>query len=323
MKIAVICGGLSPEREVSLSSGKMVSDALKSRGHKVILADLCGGILTEGIAPKPRNELSGREIGDGIIALCSRADAVFPALHGGIGEDGRFRATLDVHGIRCAGAGFLPCAIAMDKTLTKTLLRASGVTVPRGISLKRNENVSLRQIRFPCVIKPNGGGSSLGVSFADNESELEIGLNDAFSVTDEVVIEEKLVGRELTVGIVNGRALPAVEIKPRVGFYDYKNKYTPGATDEICPAPLTSAEKSRLTKAALRAASAVGTSALCRVDFILSGGIFYCLEINALPGMTKTSLLPLEASAVGISYPELCEMILETAFCGRINTASR
>ncbi len=314
MKIAVICGGISPEREVSLSSGKMVAEALIGRGHEVTLADLCGGILTESLAPKPRNELSGREIGDGIIELCSHVDAVFPALHGGVGEDGRFRAALDLYGIRCAGAGFLPCAIAMDKTLTKTLLRTAGITVPRGISLKKGEAVNLHSVRFPCVIKPKCGGSSLGVSFAENENELKTGLNDAFSVTDEVVIEEKLVGRELTVGIVNGRALPAVEIIPKVGFYDYKNKYTVGAIDEICPAPLSSAEESRLAKTALRAASAIGTSALCRVDFILSGGIFYCLEINALPGMTKTSLLPLEAEAVGISYPELCGMILETAF---------
>ncbi len=313
MKIAVICGGLSPEREVSLSSGKMVAEALRSRGHDVILADLCGGILTDSLPPKPRRELLYREIGDGIIELCSRADAVFPALHGGVGEDGRFRAALDLFGIPCAGADYLSCAVAMDKELSKTVMRASGITVPRGTSLTNGGLLDKKSVRFPCVIKPNGGGSSVGVSFAENENELEIGLKTAFSVEKKVVIEEKLVGRELTVGIVNGRALPAIEIIPKVGFYDYSNKYTVGATDEICPAPLTKAEATRLERAALRAAKAVGTLALCRVDFILSGGIFYCLEVNALPGMTETSLLPLAAKTAGISFPELCEEILKTA----------
>ncbi len=319
MKIAVICGGLSPEREVSLSSGKMVADALRQRGHTVAHVDLCDDIppdmpFSTEFTPKPRSELSGREIGNGVIELCSRADVVFPALHGGVGEDGRFRAALDLFGIRCAGAGFLSCAIAMDKQLSKTLMRVAGVTVPRGTVLTKGDPLKRGDIKFPCVIKPNCGGSSVGVSFADNENELESALETAFSVTDKVVIEEKLVGRELTVGIVNGRALPAVEIIPKIGFYDYNNKYTPGATEEICPASLTSAEAMRLEKAALRAASAIGTMSLCRVDFILSGGILYCLEVNALPGMTETSLLPLAAKTAGMDFPQLCEEILKTAF---------
>ncbi len=319
MKIAVLCGGLSPEREVSIASGKMVAEALKSRGHKVALVDLCDDIPSDlpfgaAFTPKQRNALSEREIGNGVIDLCRRADAVFPALHGGVGEDGRLRATLELFGVPCAGADFLPCAIAMDKALSKTLIKKAGVAVPRGTVLSVGGTLDKRALKFPCVIKPNDGGSSLGVSFAENESELESALKTAFAVTDKVVIEEKLVGRELTVGIVNGRALPAVEIKPKVGFYDYKNKYTVGATEEICPAPLTDAEASRLRRSALAAASALGTMPLCRVDFILSGGIFYCLEINALPGMTETSLLPLAAKATGMDFPQLCEEILKTAF---------
>lgn len=319
MKIAVICGGLSPEREVSLASGKMVADALRQRGHEVALVDLCDDIPPDMpfgavFKPKPRHELSGREIGDGVIELCRRADVVFPALHGGVGEDGRLRAALDLFGIKCAGADFLPCAVAMDKQMAKILIKKAGVAVPRGTALNKGDAIGKREVKFPCVIKPNCGGSSVGVAFADNESELAIALETAFDVTDKVVIEEKLIGRELTVGIVNGRALPAVEIKPKVGFYDYKNKYTPGATEEICPAPLTDAEASRLCRSAIAAASAVGTTALCRVDFILSGGIFYCLEINALPGMTETSLLPLAAKTAGMDFPQLCEEILKTAF---------
>ncbi len=319
MKIAVICGGLSPEREVSIASGKMVATALAERGHTVALADLSDDIPIDipfgsAFVPKPRSELSGREIGIGVIELCRQADAVFPALHGGVGEDGRLRAALDLFGIKCAGADFLSCAVAMDKALAKILIKNAGVAVPRGTVLNKGDALDKRTVKFPCVIKPNGGGSSVGVSFADNENELENALKTAFAVTDKVVIEEKLVGRELTVGIVNGRALPAVEIKPKVGFYDYKNKYTVGATEEICPADLTDAEASRLCRSAIIAAEAIGTMPLCRVDFILSGGIFYCLEINALPGMTETSLLPLAARTVGIDFPELCEEILKTAF---------
>lgn len=319
MKIAVICGGLSPEREVSLSSGKMVAEALKSRGHEVALADLCDDVPLEkpfntDLEPKPREKLSGNEIGRGIIELCRRADVVFPALHGGVGEDGRFRAALDLFGIPCAGADHLSCAVAMDKQISKILMRDAGVAVPRGTVLARGERYDKKSVRFPCVIKPNGGGSSVGVSFAENENELEIGLKTAFSAAEKVVIEEKLVGRELTVGIVKGRTFPAVEIKPRVGFYDYNNKYTPGATEEICPAELSDAEASRLCRSAMTAAEALGTMPLCRVDFILSGGIFYCLEVNALPGMTETSLLPLAAKTAGVDFPQLCEEILKTAF---------
>lgn len=319
MKIAVLCGGLSPEREVSLSSGKMVAEALKSRDHEVALVDLCDDITSDlpfdsAFTPKQINSLSGREIGNGVIELCRRAEVVFPALHGGVGEDGRLRAALDLYGIKCAGADFLPCAIAMDKALSKVLIQKAGVAVPRGTVLNKGDTLDKRTVKFPCVIKPNDGGSSVGVAFAENEKQLENALKTAFAVTDKVVIEEKLVGRELTVGIVNGRALPAVEIKPKLGFYDYKNKYTVGATEEICPAPLTDAEASRLRRSALTAAEAIGTMPLCRVDFILSGGIFYCLEINALPGMTETSLLPLAAKTVGMSFPELCEEILKTAF---------
>lgn len=318
MKIAVICGGLSPEREVSLASGKMVAEALKSRGHEVTLADLSEDIpigmpFHTVFEPKPRERLSGREIGEGVIELCRRADVVFPALHGGVGEDGRFRAALDLYGIPCAGAEFLACAIAMDKAISKTLIRDAGVAVPRGTVISRGETLDKRSVKFPCVIKPSDGGSSVGVSFANNENELENGLKSAFSVTKRVVIEEKLVGRELTVAVLNGRTLPAVEIKPKVGFYDYKNKYTVGATEEICPAELTEAETTRLQRSALTAAQALGTTKLCRADFILSGGIFYCLELNALPGMTETSLLPLAAKTAGISFPELCEEILKTA----------
>ncbi len=318
MKIAVICGGLSPEREVSLSSGKMVAEALKSRGHEVVLADLSDDIASNApfgteFAPKPGNELSGREIGNGIIKLCAQADVVFPALHGGVGEDGRFRAALDLFEIPCAGADFLPCAIAMDKQISKSLIQGAGVAVPRGTVLERGGTLDRRSVKLPCVIKPNDGGSSVGVAFAENESELENALEHAFNVTNKVVIEEKLVGRELTVGIVNGRALPAIEIKPKCGFYDYNNKYTVGATEEICPADLTDIESSRLKRSALTAAEALGLTKLCRVDFILSGGIFYCLELNALPGMTETSLLPLAAKTAGLSFAELCEEIVRTA----------
>ncbi len=318
MKIAVICGGLSPEREVSLSSGKMVSKALRERGHEVALCDLCEDISPNypftvqerDFSPRVRSELSEMEIGNGILELCRRADTVFPALHGGVGEDGHFQALLELYGISHTGPSFLGCALSMDKELSKILMREAGVTVPRGISLSKGEEPDFKRVKFPCVIKPNVGGSSVGVAFAERESELVSALESAFSITDKVMIEEKLVGRELTVGILNGRALPAVEIKPKRGFYDYKNKYIAGLTDELCPASLSEAEALRLGTAALRAAEVLRLDSYCRADFILSGGIFYCLEVNALPGMTETSLLPLAASAVGMTFAELCEKII-------------
>ncbi len=321
MKIAVVCGGISSEREVSLSSGKMIAAALAENGHEVALLDLSADAplglsfaRSESVfSAELGKEMPKKEIGEGVLEFCKQSDVVFAALHGGAGEDGRFQAALELNGIKHTGPSFLGCAVAMDKELSKTLMQASGIAVPKGIACCKGKIPSLEHVPFPCVVKPNRGGSSVGVSFAKNEAELKAALENAFLTYGKVIIEEKLVGRELTVGVLNGKALPAVEIKPKQGFYDYKNKYIKGLTDEICPAPLSESEASGLASAAVAAAKALRLDSYCRADFIFSGGTFYCLEVNALPGMTQTSLLPLEAEAVGLSFNALCEEILRIA----------
>lgn len=328
MKITVLCGGISPERSISLISGAMISNALKRKGHLVACADLCRDVTDADAFKSEPTEVptlydaaldipSGTsQIGKGILELCYASDIVFPALHGGMGEDGRLQAFLELHGIMHTGATYLPCALAMHKGMSKALLASHGIPVPRGITATPDTPVSdiVKAVRYPCVIKPMCGGSSVGISFAQNDDELKKALSSAFVHDREAIIEEKLVGRELTVGILMGKALPAVEIKPKQGFYDYKNKYIKGLTEEICPAPLTESEASLLSDTALGAARALGIDAYCRVDMILTDdGIPCCLEVNTLPGMTETSLLPQEAAALGTDFDELCEQIIDEA----------
>lgn len=334
MKITVLYGGLSPERRVSEVSGKMIANALRSLGHSVASAELYFG-HTDGFSSKAEEipridpcppDLDGlikakgdaSLIGNGIIELCKGSDAVFLALHGGAGEDGRLQALLDCHGIVYTGAGHLSSALAFDKELTKLILSSNGIPVPRGCVIKRRDDVSKLSPTFPCVIKPSRGGSSVGISIAESKAELEEAVTKALRYCDTVLIEEKLIGRELTVGVLDGKALPAVEIIPRVGFYDYKNKYEKGRTLEICPAQISERETELLSDSALLAASALGIDSYCRVDFILCHGFPYCLEVNTLPGMTETSLLPQETAAVGVSFAELCESIVDIALRKKI-----
>lgn len=329
MNIAVLYGGLSSEREVSEVSGKMIANALRSSGHKVATVELYFGFhtpftLEKEDVPTLKNsppdlcELIKRKgspalIDDRVIDLCRTADVVFLALHGGAGEDGRLQAFLDCHGIAYTGASFISSAIAYDKALCKTVLSARGIPVPDGAVLHEGEDFSDISIPFPCVIKPVRGGSSVGISFAENESELQMSLSLAFRHCGSVLVEKKLVGRELTVGVIGKTALPPLEIIPKNGFYDYENKYEAGRTLEICPAPISESEDTLLRSAALEAARALGIDSYCRVDFILSDGVPYCLEVNTLPGMTKTSLLPQEAEAAGINFESLCGNIVDIA----------
>ena len=306
MKITVLCGGDSPEREVSLKSGVMVANALLERGNEVNCVD----ILT-GMSPPFKENLSfshANPIHESIVPICKNSDAVFLALHGGIGENGQLQAFLDCNGIKYTGVSFLPSAICMDKGISRALLSSAGVPVPRGFVLTRGEKTP--EITFPCCVKPSSAGSSIGISFAEDEKSLKNALDTAFSVCDRVIVEEKIIGRELTVGILDGKPLPVVEIIPKTEFYNYESKYDPNLTIEICPAPLSDAETELVQATAITAAKALLIDSYCRVDFILADGIPYCLEINTLPGMTETSLLPLAARTVGISFPELCKTII-------------
>lgn len=337
MKIAVLAGGCSPERNVSLSSGALISAALIRRGHSVAYADVYLGIpgvddvdaLFTKVAPNvPRIEQAepdldalkesngGREelIGDNILELCKAADVVFIALHGGMGENGQLQATLDNFAIKYTGSSYIGCLLSMDKDISKKIMIGEGIPVPTGITLKVGEPIP-ENTKLPAVVKPCSAGSSVGVSIVYTAKELEKAIADAFAVEDSILIEKKVDGREFSVGVLGGRSLPAIEIIPRSGFYDYKNKYQSGMTEEICPADLSEDEAKAAGELALNTAKALRLDGYCRVDMILDKdtGKFVCLEANALPGMTPTSLLPQEAAAAGIEYDELCDMIVKMA----------
>ena len=338
MKIVVLAGGLSPEREVSLSSGSLIANALMEKGHRVLLLDVYRGMrelpadpdslfrtgerythtVTERV---PDLDRLRREVGIGdalvgpnVAALCRFADRVFLALHGAMGENGQLQAYLDSQGIRYTGSGYAGCLLAMDKELTKRLLRDAGIPTPAWIwfdTVTGSETELERSIGLPCVVKPNDCGSSVGVSIVETRSQLHAALAEAAKWGRRVLVEEKITGRELTMGVLDGRALPPVEIIPKSGFYDYKNKYQ-GTTREVCPAELPASVTAHLAELSLLAFDILRLSGYARFDYILDAdGTPWCLEANALPGMTPTSLLPQEAAAVGISYPDLCEKILE------------
>ncbi len=342
MKITVLCGGFSHEREVSLSSGTLIAAALLRRGHEVCAVDLYTGLSPDGgsadfsrasIEPYrvsraiPNLDALARESGRGrlriasnILALCHEADAVFIALHGDVGENGQLQALLDMEGIPYTGSGYAGSLLGMDKDLSKQVLVRAGVTTPAWLYADLSEGAETvaerieATVGYPLVIKPCAGGSSVGVSMPENRAQLTGALTSAARYERTVLAERRIMGRELTVSVLDGRVLPAVEIIPKTGFYDYENKYQAGMTEEICPAPLTEQETAALADAAMRGFHALRLRGYARFDFMLDAdGTPWCLEANTLPGMTPTSLLPQAAAAVGIDYDELCERIIMMA----------
>lgn len=343
MKIAVLCGGLSPERNVSISSGTKVASALMERGHKVVLLDMflgledyagdiaqifdnpppLGDTKIATVAPdlqavcESRKLRSHSHFGEHVLTVCGMADIVFLALHGRTGEDGRVQATFDLLGIPYTGSGYLGSAIAMDKDLTKRLVAPLGVRTPSW-QIVNSREMDLEEIcakaDLPCVVKPVDSGSSIGVAIAQNEGELRLALMDAAKEGSRVVVEQYIRGREVQIGILDDQPLPSIEIIPVEGFYDYANKYQPGAAKEITPAPIPPETEQKLGALALTVFRALGLHAYSRADFILDEeGELWFLEINTLPGMTPTSLVPQEAAVVGYSYADLCEKIIEIA----------
>ena len=342
MNIVVLAGGLSPERNVSLSSGTLIASALRRKGHRALLLDVYVGLPA---LPSDPNSLFDEEnnpavtvsrdvpdlnalraahgrgnelIGPNVIELCRMADVTFLALHGAMGENGQLQALLDIYDIPYTGSGYLGSSLAMDKDVAKVLLAASGVRVPRGIRLNRrnkfNLDAILATVGLPAVVKPCSCGSSVGVSLVDTREELAEAIALAQQYEDDILVETRILGRELTCGILEGRVLPPVEIIPKSGFYDYTNKYQAGATTEICPAPLTEDELAKVQKATADGFAALHLSSYARIDFILDGeGEVWCLEANTLPGMTPTSLLPQEAAAIGMDYDTLCETLALSA----------
>ena len=328
MKIAVLAGGISPEREVSLCSGKMIAAALTSRGHSVALLDPSkeSPVLREQFfrtydeieknspvfdkSPPPENGVS---ITESVLGLLKSAQRVFLALHGGDGENGNIQALLGALGIVYNGSPPSACAVAMDKILTKKLFAASGILTPEYTVYLKGQRTPPLPPRYPCVVKPANGGSSVGVSFVMRPFGLEEAVEKALGQCERVLLESAVFGRELTVGVLRDNPLAVTEINPKNGFYDYNNKYIFGRTEEITPAPLSDELTARAMRIALKAHQAVGMRNFSRTDFILEQetGLLYALEINALPGMTATSLLPQAAKYRGIDYASLCEQMLE------------
>ena len=343
MKIVVLAGGLSPERNVSLSTGAMVTQALRELGHRAGLVDMYFGTAgaDEGFfdAPVPETfkkvsreapdleQVRASRPGDSrsmfgphVLELCQMADLVFLALHGSCGEDGRVQAALGLMGIPYTGAGYLGSAIAMDKDLTKRMVE-DVVTTPgwKTVEYKAEDIDGLvKNARLPLVVKPVASGSSIGVSIAYTADELRKALTDGLALGGRTVLEEYIKGREIQVGILEDKALPSIEIIPKEGFYDYANKYQPGAALEVCPAEIPAETEEKLRAAALRVYETLGLSVYSRADFIVTeDGEPWFLEINTLPGMTPTSLLPQEAAAVGIDYKELCSRIVKASLEAR------
>ena len=340
MNIAVLAGGFSPERDVSLTSGSLIANALIDEGYNVCLADVYLGLEVGNDAKALFNKekkavynvkhsvpdldalkaSSGNGealIGKGIIELCRAADVVFLALHGAMGENGQLQATLDNFGIKYTGSGYVGSLLAMDKDISKKMFVGAGVRTPDWMHFvsgdARAEDIESK-IGYPCVVKPCSCGSSVGISIVHDRAELEVALAEAKKYEDNILIEKMISGRELTVGILDGEVLPAIEIIPTEGFYDYQNKYQAGKTLEICPAEISDEILSELHEQTKLAFAALRLSGYARFDYIVDAeGKTWCLEANTLPGMTPTSLLPQMAAAKGMSYGALCSKIVSLA----------
>jgi len=293
VKVAVIYGGPSPESEISKKSAESVISALKKLGHQVFPVELSEKLPIELSNIKP--------------------DKAFLVLHGSPGEDGTVQGLLEIMGIPYTGCGVAPSAISIDKDLTKRILKSYGIPVPAGITLYKGEAVDADDLEFPCVVKPARAGSSVGVSLVKSQSEFEKALSEAFSYDSKVLIEEYLEGKELTVGVVNGRALTPVEILPNREFYDYTAKYEDSATKYLIPAPVNPKLERRLKSIAEKVYKVLECKGAVRVDFRLNRySSPFVLEVNTIPGLTERSLLPKAAAYDGLSFEELIgEMLNE------------
>lgn len=337
MKIVVLAGGISTERDVSLVTGRGVYNALKKNGHQVILLDVylgyegdCEDIFNidydwaKMVAPVSEKAPDISEIkasrkqddnvffGPNVLEICKRADVVFMGLHGDCGENGKIQAVFDLMGIKYTGTGSFSSALAMDKAISKQLFNLYGVKTPGSYMLKSEDDEYTPD--FPCVVKICNGGSSVGVYIARDEISYHSAVHDAFRYESKVMVEEYVKGREFTCCVIDDKALPIVEIEPISGFYDYKNKYQAGSTIETCPAKISGELTGKIQAEAIKAYRALGIEVYARMDFLVTeDNEVYCLEANTLPGMTPTSLIPQEAAAVGKSYEELCEWIIEVS----------
>lgn len=296
--VALIYGGDSPEREVSLLSRRAVERALRSQGHRVVPLDVSAMLLSHG-------RLDALAGGD-------RPDVAFLAVHGGHGEDGSLQGLLELLHLPYTGSGVQACAMAMDKSLAKSILAASGLPVPQGILV--TTDTSIEGAPCPAVVKPASQGSTVGLRFVQQRDELGAAIRYALQFDRQVLVEEWLQGIEISVPVLGDRALPAVEIVPASGRYDFESKYAVGATEEIVPARLDAATAARAADYALRAHQALGCRGATRTDMIVTAEGPVLLEVNTLPGLTETSLLPRSAAAAGISFEALVQWMIDDAW---------
>lgn len=295
-QIAVLMGGLSGEREVSLRTGAAVLKSLQSQGYR------CHGIdVTRELAAQLRD---------------SGAQIAFIALHGRFGEDGTVQGLLELMNIPYTGSGVLASSLAMDKVATKKMLIYHDLPTPGFEAYRRGADIEALVARcrhFPLVVKPSREGSTLGISIVRDAEQLRRGIEEALRFDDQLLVEEYIPGREITVGVLDGVPLPIIQIEAQGGFYDFGAKYTSGRTQYLLPAPLEPALYQRLQDVSVAACEVLGCAGAARVDFRVNEREFYCLEVNTIPGMTETSLLPKAARQAGMDFDELVQRILEGA----------
>ena len=341
MKIVVLSGGFCTERHVGLVSGSGVCRALREKGHQAIFVDMFMGLenyhgkledifdapdgLLEKVAIEEtapdleavraaRQDKSPSLLGKDVLKVCAMADVVFLAMHGANGEDGRIQATLDLVGVPYTGSGYLGSGMAMDKAVTKRMMDSLGIRTAPWVDVHYTKDDIPRltqELMVPCAVKMVNGGSSIGMALPDTREELEKALYDLLPYGGHVVVEKKIKGREIQIAVLGDTYLPAVEIIPNGEYFDYVCKYQKGGAEEICPAPISDEEWRQVGEMALKLHQGLGLAVYSRSDFLLDAeGKAWCLEINTLPGMTPTSLVPQEAAQVGLSYADLCEKIV-------------
>lgn len=334
MKVLLLAGGGSSEREISLASGRAVLDALRNLGHDLIAIDPLTGrslLTADGTIPEPSSDtLSELVASSSVMTFAERlddadvrdVDAVFIALHGGSGENGSIQNLLELAGVKYTGSNMAACAISMDKAITKRLCQSESIPTPKWELFRIHENqipddLSVRiseRFSFPIIVKPNDSGSTVGLTKVSHANEIPDALELALKESPNILVEQFIAGREITVALLDGRTFPVVEIIPKSGLYDYEAKYTEGGSEYICPADIDETTTQEVRDAAAKLFELIGCSGLARVDFILTDdGTFYCLELNSVPGMTDLSLVPMAAKADGIDFQQLMQMALDSA----------
>jgi len=329
MKVGVLMGGVSDERAVSLASGSQVARALREAGHQVVAVDTVRGVLSGeqelallegGVGANPPSAAELRALDPGTAVTLTRTpelgdvEVFFVALHGGSGEDGTIQGLLDAAGVPYTGSDRLGCSLAMDKEVSKRLFRDAGIPTPDWLKGPASADQVVAALGLPVIVKAASGGSSLRLVLAHDREELEQAIAESREWDDVVLFERYVPGRELTVAVVGGTALPVGEIIPANEIFDYECKYQPGMAEEVFPADIPAELAERLQRLAVRAHEALRLRDYSRIDFIVDeGGAPWCLEANAAPGMTASSLLPKAGRAAGISFPELCDRVVGLA----------